>query len=256
VNTAAGAALGLDGDPAGERRLLIVNADDFGRTPSVNEGIVRAHRDGIVTSASLMVRWPAAGPAAAASRSLPGLSVGLHLDFGEWLSRDGRWALVYEVVPLEPEPVAAEARRQLTEFRRLLDRNPTHLDSHQHVHNDPKVSGVLAALAAELGIPLREHDPGIRFEGGFFGQENDGAPVPGAITVAGLAAILDGLLPGVTELCCHPGAGRDSWSVYDRERAQEVATLCDADLRRSLDERRIELRSFARLPEHGIPAAP
>jgi len=228
-----------------QRRILIVNADDFGRTPSVNDGILRAHQEGIVTSASLMVRWPAARAAASRSRDLPRLSVGLHLDFGEWLSRNGHWSLVYRVVPLEdPAAVAAEARRQLVEFRRLMDRDPTHVDSHQHVHNGAPIAGVLGELAAELGVPLREHDPRIRFEGGFFGQENDGTPVRGAITADGLRAIVDGVEPGITELCCHPGAGRDSWSIYDRERAAEVEALCDPGVRDAIDSRGIELRSF------------
>jgi predicted glycoside hydrolase/deacetylase ChbG (UPF0249 family) len=231
---------------AAERRTLIVNADDFGRTPSVNEGILRSHEGGIVTSTSLMVRWPAARGAAARARELGSLSVGLHLDLGEWLSRNGHWSLVYRVVPLDdPLAVGAEAHRQLAQFRRLMDRDPTHLDSHQHVHNDPGISSVLSELAGSLGVPLREHDPRIRFEGGFFGQESDGTPVQGAITPGGLMALLDEIPAGTTELCCHPGTGRDSWSVYDRERSIEVETLCDPAVRMALEQRGIELRSFA-----------
>jgi chitin disaccharide deacetylase len=230
------------------RRILIVNADDFGRTPSVNEGILRSHEHGIVTSASLMVRWPAARAAAARARDLAGLSIGLHLDLGEWLSRNGHWSLVYRVVPLDdPLAVAIEARRQLAEFRRLLGRDPTHLDSHQHVHNDGAIAGVLGDLAGELGVPLREHDARVRFEGGFFGQESDGTPVLDAITAEGLEALLDEVPSGITELCCHPGMGRDSWSVYDRERADEVGTLCDPAVRAAVAERAIELWSFADL---------
>ena len=50
-------------------RYLIVNADDFGLSPGVNRGVVQAHERGIVTSASLMVRQPAAGAAAACARA-------------------------------------------------------------------------------------------------------------------------------------------------------------------------------------------
>jgi hypothetical protein len=59
---------------------LIVNADDFGLSGGVNAGIMAAHEHGIVTSASLMVRWPAARYAA----GHPRMSLGLHLDLGEW----------------------------------------------------------------------------------------------------------------------------------------------------------------------------
>src|SRR4051812_27428780 len=111
-------------------RYLIVNADDFGRSPGVSRGILRAHRRGIVTSASLMVRWPGAAEAVAGCRDHPGLGLGLHLDLGEWSWRDGRWVPAYEVVPLDASAVAEEASRQLAAFRRLVGDDPTHLDSH------------------------------------------------------------------------------------------------------------------------------
>ena len=56
---------------------LIVNADDFGQSPGVNRGIIEAHEHGIVTSASLMVRWPAAASAAAYAREHARLGLGL-----------------------------------------------------------------------------------------------------------------------------------------------------------------------------------
>src|SRR4051794_39741974 len=77
------------------QRYLIVNADDFGQSRGVNAGIVEAHERGVVTSASLMVRWPAAAEAAACARSHPRLAVGLHLDLGEWECRDGTWVARY-----------------------------------------------------------------------------------------------------------------------------------------------------------------
>src|SRR4051794_10944670 len=74
-----------------DRRYLIVNADDLGYSARVNGGIFEAHQRGIVTSASLMVRWSAAAAAVAAARRCPGLSLGLHLDLGEWSYCDGEW---------------------------------------------------------------------------------------------------------------------------------------------------------------------
>ena len=72
------------------KRFLIVNADDFGLSAGVNQGIIEAHERGVVTSASLMVRWPAAVAAAAYARSHPQLAVGLHVDLGEWAYRGER----------------------------------------------------------------------------------------------------------------------------------------------------------------------
>ena len=79
-------------------RAAIVNADDFGQSAGINRGIVEAHERGIVTSASLMVRWPAASAAAAYARAHPRLSVGLHVDLGESIYRDGEWIALYERV--------------------------------------------------------------------------------------------------------------------------------------------------------------
>ena len=76
-------------------RELIVNADDFGRSPQINAGILRAHAAGIVTSASLMVRWPAARAAVDAACRYARLGVGLHLDLGEWVFDGERWNAAY-----------------------------------------------------------------------------------------------------------------------------------------------------------------
>ena len=66
----------------------------------VNRGLVTAHEHGILTSASMMVRWPAAKEAAAYAREHPRLGVGLHFDLGEWACRRGTGAKLYEVVSL------------------------------------------------------------------------------------------------------------------------------------------------------------
>ena len=79
-------------------KSLIVNADDFGRSAGINAGIIDAFEHGIVTSASLMVRWPATREAADYASRHSRLGLGLHFDFGEWTRRDGLWPAVYEVV--------------------------------------------------------------------------------------------------------------------------------------------------------------
>jgi chitin disaccharide deacetylase len=224
-------------------RYLIVNADDFGRSPGINRGIMEAHERGIVTSASLMVRWPAAEEAAAYN----GLDLGLHVDLGEWAYRNDRWQALYERVRLEAaEAVAAEVAAQLEEFRRLTGREPSHLDSHQHVHRAEPIAAILRSVAAEIGIPLRHFDA-IRYYGGFYGQSSRGDPCLDRISAESLIVAVRSLSGGITELVCHPGYVDGDVGSYGIEREREVAALCDARVRDALEAEAIELCSFAEL---------
>jgi len=226
-------------------RRLIVNADDFGQSDGVTRGIIQAHERGIVTSASLMVMWPAATTAAAYARREDRLSTGLHVDLGEWIWRDGAWACRYQRVDLDDTlAVEREIRAQLNRCRDLIGRNPTHLDSHQHVHRREPVRSTLAQIANELGVPLRHVTPGIRYRGDFYGQTATGEPLPDAITVDALVWSLVNLEPGVTELGCHPGYAEDLDTFYQKERSVELTTLCAAEVRAVLADQHIQLTSF------------
>jgi predicted glycoside hydrolase/deacetylase ChbG (UPF0249 family) len=212
----------------------------------LNRGVIEAHEGGIVTSASLMVRWPAAAGAAAYAREHPNLSIGLHVDLGEWFYREGAWLPAYEVVPADdPAAVAVEAARQLAAFRRLVGRDPTHLDSHQHVHLRESVRSVLIEVANELAVPLRHYEPRIRYCGDFYGQTGEGLPLREAISVEALTEVFASLPPAVTELACHPGLDDELQSTYRSERVQELRVLCDPRVRATLAAEEIELCSFA-----------
>jgi len=222
-----------------------VNADDFGRCRLINAGVIRAHDQGIVTSASLMCRWPGAAAAAGYATQRPALALGLHLDLGEWVYREGRWEPAYEVVAVEDaEGVECEIRAQLRAFRELVRAEPTHLDSHQHVHRVEPVASVALRVAEEIGVPLRSHDARVRHCGEFYGRTREG-PLHEAITAHALINLVRGLPEGVTELACHPGDGSESDREYGMERQLEVAALTDSRVRTTLDREGIRLCSFA-----------
>jgi predicted glycoside hydrolase/deacetylase ChbG (UPF0249 family) len=230
-------------------RSLIVNADDLGQDAGIDAGILQAAARGIVTSASLMVRWPDASQAARAAVR-QGISVGLHLDLGEWSCVDGSWFQLYAVTDRDdPAAVEAEVSRQATMFQRLLGSDPSHVDSHQHVHREGAVRAAAAALAERLRIPLREQSRHVRYVGGFYGQGPGGAAYPVGITVQRLIALLDELPVGVSELSCHPGRSVTVSTMYRQEREVELETLCDPRVRSAIRERNIDLISFSQLSQ-------
>ena len=226
-------------------RFVIVNADDFGLTSDINRGIIEAHERGIVTSASLMVRYLAAAAAAAYACARPQLSVGLHFDLAEWRYRNQAWEISYEVADAkDPVAIARELERQLNRFRLLMQREPTHLDSHQHAHLSEPCRGILSEQAQRLDIPLRGCSPEISYEGGFYGQTAEGGSYPDGISPATLRSLLAELKPGWTELGCHPGYGAGLKSDYLLEREEEIRVLSTAEIRRTLHEENVRLCSF------------
>ena len=234
------------------RRFLVVNADDFGLTNGVNRGIIEAHERGIVTSASLMVRHPAAAPAAEYARTYPELSVGLHFDAQEWRYRDRQWEPVYHLIDTaDAGSVCQEFERQLAVFQRLLGSAPTHLDSHQHIHLAEPARSILLEYAEQMGVPLRSCTPSISYHGSFYGQTDEGESLPAGISTEAFSACsqtlgtrLDGggLPSGV---CGWIGLGvfrrtrrRDSGLMQcgssDRTRSQRPETAIVPRLRRTV----------------------
>lgn len=227
-------------------RALIVNADDFGQSAGINRGIIHAHERGIVTSASLMVRWPAALEAAAYAKRHPRLSVGLHLDLGEWRYVSQGWQALYTVVDFDDlSAITDEVHGQFERFRQLLGCDPTHLDSHQHVHQDEPVRSAMQQLSARLGVPLRHYAGGVAYRGDFYGQTETGQPLPDAIRVEAFVRILQTLSAGITEVGCHPAEGiEDLTTMYRDERRVEMQVLSDPRLREAVEALGIRLCSF------------
>ena len=225
-------------------RQLIVNADDFGRCDGVNAGVIEAFEKGIVTSASLLVRGNNAHEAAEYARRHPDLSVGIHIDLGEWICRDGEWSILYEVVSRDDAAaIRDEIAAQLGAFGRLMDREPTHVDSHQHVHNAEPAHSIIRDFASDLDVPCRGYSS-IHHCGNFYGQSAKGTPCHAAISVEAMLKLIAELPEGTTELACHPGIRPDPNTMYVHEREQEVRVLCDPRVRSAIEREKIALCSF------------
>jgi chitin disaccharide deacetylase len=216
---------------------LIVNGDDFGLSRGVNDGIVEAHVDGVLTSASLMVLAPAAAEAAALARSHPRLSLGLH-----W---HGSGHDAPDVDLDDHRAVRDEFARQLERFRELTGRDPTHVDSHHHDHSEPGVTALFEELVEPLGVPLRG-DGTVAYVGGFYGQWEPGVTQLQYVSVGFLQRLLrEEVLDGWTELGCHPARlTGDFSSSYLDEREIELRTLTDPRVRETIEELGIELASY------------
>lgn len=226
-------------------KKLIVNADDFGQSKGINKGIIQAYEKGILTSASLMVRYPAAAEAAEYAKTNSSLGIGLHIDLGEWQYNNSNWETLYEVVSLENKlEVEREVKHQLETFFRIMGVKPTHIDSHQHTHLRENIRPIFIEIAQNLNITLRRCSNEVKYCGDFYGQYTDGSPYHQAISVEGLKQILTTLPHGYTELACHPGLNGDLKTMYRMEREKEVNTLCDRSIIETIGEANIELCTF------------
>jgi predicted glycoside hydrolase/deacetylase ChbG (UPF0249 family) len=250
-------------------RRLIVNADDFGRAEAIDRGILRAHRDGIVTSTTLMTNAPGTAHAARLARETPALDVGVHLvlTYARPLSDpsrlrsivrdDGSFPRPAELLQrdIDRDEALAEYRAQFARARDLIGRVPSHVDSHHWVHDHPALSWALCQLARETGTAARTHDAKQRDE-----YRASGVRTPdrfirafqheGHVSVDSLIAIIDGVEEGTSELMCHPGepdADLEATSGYAKLRPVELATLTDSRVRDALARRSITLTTFAAL---------
>lgn len=224
-------------DTQGERltveRLLVVNADDFGLSSGVNEGILEAHTNGIVTSTSLMLSGNAVDEAAQAAKGHPQLSLGLHFIEEEAVDLD------------DPVQAADSFNRQLERFRELTGSEPTHIDSHHHVHAEENRMPIFAELVGPLGVPLRG-DGRVRYIGGFYGQWEYGVTNLECLSRTFLLELVrTEALEGFSELACHPARlTGDFTSAYLAERAVELATLTEPGLRDDLEVLGVKVVSY------------
>lgn len=151
-------------------KRIIINADDFGLCDGVNEAVVQAHTQGVLTSATIMAYMPAADEAVKIARQLPTLGVGVHLNLFEGspvskdasidclLNDDGQFT--YSPLKLSVLSIAghkirnAIAAELAAQIQWVIDNglSPTHLDSHKHIHSFPAIFPIVCRLAREFEI--------------------------------------------------------------------------------------------------------
>ncbi|MEG1210083.1 MAG: chitin disaccharide deacetylase [Leclercia sp.] len=246
--------------------LLIVNADDFGLSQGQNYGIVEACRHGVVTSTTAMVNGDAIEHAVTLSRDLPALGVGMHfvLTLGMPLSpmpaltRDGVlgkwiWSMAEQgTLPLDE--IARELDCQFNRFVDLFGREPTHIDSHHHVHMIPAIFPLVAEFARRKGVALRvdrqqevlsetawDLPPTTDgFSSGFYGDE---------ISEALFLSVLDSSVQQgerSLEVMAHPAFIDNTIrkSAYCWPRLTELDVLTSASLKYAIAERGYRLGTY------------
>ena len=280
-------------------KRLIVNADDFGLHAAVNRGIRDAHSGGIVTSTSLMAGGAAFDEAVAIARDCPELGVGVHLTLvgarpvapmpavASLVDGEGKFCESYPVFLrryLQGTVRRDEVERELTAQIEKVTRagiRPTHLDSHQHLHVVPGISGMVLDLARRFTIPaVRIPAEPLGFFGGMSFSAGRVAGRSGLTVLAGLfrrralaaglktpehffgmlaggqlnetalQTILQRLPAGTSEIMCHPGrpdtalAREYSWGYHWSD---ELAALCAPRTRQILEGNGVRLISFREL---------
>jgi len=269
------------------RKQLVVNADDFGFTPDVNEGIVEAHRRGILTATTVMANGAAFDDALEWARQAPTLDIGCHL-----VLIGGASLLTGKSLPSSvPQLLAALARREIRPYDELAAQvrktlaaglRPTHLDTHKHTHLAPPVLDAVGSIAREFGIrwvrrpfdfpinTLRGAVPRLkRLTSDALGvmrrrfhrtlSEYDcrttdhfaGFQITGRFQASELVQLLAVLPQGSTELMCHPGrcgpALRKARTRLKESREEELRALIAPEVRQAIDANGIELVNYTQL---------
>ncbi len=278
-------------------KYVIINADDFGMRKEVNEAVRKAHTEGVLTSASIMINMGAAEEAVAMAKELPGLGVGVHLNLSKarpickkptvkcLLSRDGEFGLSklkLFVLSIYSDEVRRAALAELgAQIQWLVDRGiqPTHLDSHYHIHSFPGLFSIVCRLASrfKIGAIRWVYEPGQvsgkpwpmssdagkgkarfyralasinRFQNKDFLKNGAflGIAHSGRIDVNFFKAAALYNYAAVTEVMTHPAVNSDAFdSQTGLQREAELKGLCDDRAKRQFSESGIKLVHYGQL---------
>lgn len=146
---------------------VIFNADDFGLTKGVTDGIIKAHVDGLVESTTLMMNGLDVDYAVAKAKDNPALNVGIHLvltwgkplnnEVVDLIDEDGMFAYKNTYMEMEPPDLNQVEKEWRAQIEAFLDTGLPlhHIDSHHHIHGWETLRDVIVKLAKECGVPVR-----------------------------------------------------------------------------------------------------
>jgi predicted glycoside hydrolase/deacetylase ChbG (UPF0249 family) len=249
-------------------KYLIMNADDLGLAPGINQAIIDLHQAGVVTSTSLMVNMPGFKDAVKRIRHVLTLGVGLHFNLSEgspiappnWIpslvDHKGKFSndLGWDETDVMTELKAQMHRLQSAGIR------PTHIDSHGFIQKRMAVCRPMLILARTMNLPMRrtgwEPDPRINFLPGvvdnFYSNvyfEDNGKSL--------LLSNLHSVPHGTSELICHPGYVDEylpKVSTWTRVREIEYSVLADPEVLKTIRRLKIILVNYGHLKYFGILA--
>jgi|GEM_PF-2481430 len=216
-------------------KYLIINADDFGYSHSINKGIIEGHLDGIITSTTVLVDAIAAHEA----KNLidyPNLSVGLHF------------------YPKPDADLEKEFKRQLGLFETIVGHKPDSIDTHKSLPSDQKnMESILRTYSKENGTPVRRLGK-TKFIDSFCGisLHGDGTLDETKVTVQGLKNAIDEATEKVNEIMTHAGYCDDyllSKSSYNVTREKELKSILDPRIKPYIASKGLKLVNWVQLKD-------
>ena len=257
-------------------KRLIVNADDFGFTHDVNQGILEAHRRGILTATTLMATGAAFDDAVELAKQNPSLDIGCHLVLVGPPPFPASVPKLLQALALKRIRIYDELARQV---QRILDAGvaPTHLDTHKHTHLLPPVLDAVARISETFGIRWVRRPFDFPWQPGGIGwrkravsrsmgvvwnrfgsvlarhgcRSTDhfaGFQITGRYDATALIALIRALPEGSTEFMCHPGVcGGELQAARTRlkaSREEELRALTAPQVRKALESADIDLVSY------------
>jgi predicted glycoside hydrolase/deacetylase ChbG (UPF0249 family) len=241
-------------------KYLIINADDCGIAPGVNQAIIELHQAGVVQSTSLMVNMPGFREAAPRLINIPTLGVGLHFNLSSgspiapasWVpslvDEEGRFS---EELDWDEQDIMLELKAQMN---RLLTAGikPTHIDSHRFIQDRKNVCRPMIVMARSMNLPMRRTGwepalnmhlpPGVdKFYAHAYFEEG-GKDI--------LMENLRSIPHGTSELICHPGyvdEYLENECTWTDVREIEFAVLNDPEVLETIHALKIRLINYSHL---------